>query len=75
MKCLGGKTHLGVLVNGDVVLCCLDYSGKTKIGNLNENRLEEILSSDLYQNAMIKMQAGIPYFKLCESCLYRNKFN
>ena len=75
MKCLGGKTHLGVLVNGDVVLCCLDYLGKTKIGNLNQNSLEEILSGDLYQNAMIKMLGGTPYFKLCESCKYRNKFN
>lgn len=75
MKCLGGITQLGVLSNGDVVLCCLDYNGKTKLGNLNNETLEQILSNVDYQNAMIKMQGGKPYFKLCESCKFRNKFN
>lgn len=75
VKCLGGKTHLGVHVNGDVVLCCLDYRTKTKIGNLNVQTLKEILDSEPYQNAMLAQQAGKAYFPICASCKYRKRFN
>lgn len=74
-KCLGGKTHIGILVNGDVVLCCLDYQGKTKIGNIYEESLNNIICGDIYQNAMLKSTSGKAYFPLCESCKYRNRFS
>lgn len=74
-KCLGGKTHIGILVNGDVVLCCLDYQGKTKIGNIYEDSLNNIISGDIYQQAMLSNTSGKAYFSLCESCKYRNRFN
>ena len=75
VRCLGGKTHVGVDVNGDVVLCCLDYRTKTKIGNLNVQTLKEILDSEPYQNAMLAQQAGKAYFPICASCKYRKRFN
>ncbi len=68
--CLGGKMQLGVMVNGDVVLCCLDDEGKTKLGNLKENTLEDILNSELYQLSISKM----PYFDICQKCHYRIRF-
>lgn len=74
-KCLGGKTHIGILVNGDVVLCCLDYQGKTKIGNIYEDSLNNIINGDIYQHAMLSNTSGKAYFPLCESCKYRNRFN
>lgn len=73
--CLGGKTQLAVLSTGDVVLCCLDYSAQTKLGNLNENTLKEILLGNDYQNAMKAFQAGNSYFELCKKCKFRNRFN
>ena len=75
IKCQGGKTHLGILVNGDVVLCCLDYLGKTKIGNIDSDSLDVILLGDTYQEAMTKMLGGMAHFKLCQKCKFRNKFN
>lgn len=68
--CLGGKMQLGVLVNGDVVLCCLDDEGKTKIGNLNNETLDEILQSEIYHLSIDKM----PYFALCKKCRFRIRF-
>lgn len=44
--CFGMRDHFGILYNGDVVLCCMDFDGNTRVGNLNEESLEEILSSD-----------------------------
>ncbi len=69
--CHGGKTHLAILVNGDVVLCCLDYLAKTKIGNIYQQNLKEILSGDLYQNALNTKK---PFFELCKKCKYRSRF-
>lgn len=43
--CFGMQDHFAVLYNGDVVLCCMDYDGNTRVGNLREASLEEILSS------------------------------
>lgn len=75
ISCLGGKTQLGVLSNGDVVLCCLDYSGQTRLGNLNDNSLNTIINGEVYQNVMKKFQAGEAYFDLCKKCNFRNRFN
>ncbi len=44
--CFGMKDHFAVLCNGDVTLCCVDFDGRTKVGNLNHSSLREILSSD-----------------------------
>lgn len=73
--CLGGKKQLAILNNGDVVLCCLDYLGHTKIGNIFENTLNEILNDKLYLAFLEKIRKHRSYFELCEKCDYRNKFN
>lgn len=69
-NCLGGKMQLAILSDGTVTLCCLDSEGDTKIGNIFENTLEEILDSPLYKKAVSEM----PYFALCKKCSYRLKF-
>lgn len=69
-KCLGGKMQLGILVDGSVVLCCLDNNGDTLIGNIFKDNLEDILNSKLYLDAINKM----PYFDLCKKCSYRLRF-
>ncbi|TAL34002.1 MAG: radical SAM/SPASM domain-containing protein [Spirochaetes bacterium] len=39
--------RIGVLQDGRVTLCCVDYDGKTSIGNVNDSPLNEILRSNL----------------------------
>ena len=68
--CLGGKNQLGILVDGTIVLCCLDTNGDTALGNIFHNCLDEIIQSEKYQNAVQQM----PYFDLCKKCSYRLKF-
>jgi len=68
--CLGGKMQLGILVNGDVVLCCLDPNGYTKVGNIIDQSMDEILNSKLYKESISKM----PYFELCKRCSFRLRF-
>ena len=73
-NCLGGKSQLGILLNGDVVLCCLDYNGHTKLGNIYDNTLEEILNSEIYQNHLEMLENKEYYFDLCKNCTFRNRF-
>lgn len=73
-KCLGGSTHIGILVNGEVVLCCLDSSGKTSFGSLKNKTLKEIVESDKFNKIVNDLKNGKPYFEICQKCTYRNRF-
>ena len=44
--CFGLRDHLSILYTGDVALCCVDYDGRTAVGNLKDSTLKEVLSSD-----------------------------
>ncbi len=72
--CLGGKNQLGILLNGDVVLCCLDHNGHTKLGNIYNNTLEEILNGEIFQNHLSKLEKKEYLFDLCKKCTFRNRF-
>lgn len=74
-QCLGGKSMLAILHNGDVTLCCLDPKGHNTIGNLNEKSLKQILASDLYRNYLKELQDNHLIFKLCKNCSYRKRFD
>jgi len=67
--CFGMRDHFGILYNGDVTLCCIDYDGKTAIGNLKRASLREILSSGVIGEIM----EGFDRFRLvhpyCRQCL------
>ncbi len=73
-KCLGGSTHIGILVNGEVVLCCLDASGKTSFGSLKDKTLKEIVESSFFEKVVTDLKNGKPYFEICQKCTYRNRF-
>jgi len=67
--CFGMKDHFGILYNGDLILCCIDYDGQTVLGNLRNTSLEEILSSD----KLGEIIAGFKRYRLvhpyCKQCL------
>jgi MoaA/NifB/PqqE/SkfB family radical SAM enzyme len=41
--CFGMRDHFAILYTGDVVLCCVDFDGKTALGNLTNSPLIDIL--------------------------------
>ncbi len=67
--CYGMRDHFSILHNGDVILCCIDYDGRTAIGNVHTAPLKEILSSDHFGTIM----KGFKRFRLvhphCRKCL------
>ncbi len=73
--CLGTKSHIGILSNGDIVPCCLDSSGIMKLGNIFEEEMDDILNSEMF----IKINKGFQNNKLvsdlCKSCTFRKRFD
>ncbi|MCL5063115.1 MAG: SPASM domain-containing protein, partial [Nitrospirae bacterium] len=66
--CFGMRDHFSILHNGDVTLCCVDFDGRTKIGNLKEASLREILSSEELRRIIEgfkKFKVVHPYCKRC----------
>ena len=72
--CKALKDQIGILVNGDVVSCCLDYNGNTKIGNIFEEPFDTILNSQLFKNVVRGFCDKKPYFEICKKCSYRLRF-
>lgn len=48
-SCMGLRNHIGILVDGTIVPCCLDNEGKIKLGNIYKNDINDIISSELFQ--------------------------
>jgi radical SAM protein with 4Fe4S-binding SPASM domain len=72
--CQGLRSQIAILVNGDVVPCCLDQDGEIKLGNILEDDLEKILNTNLSQNIKTGFEEGKVFHKLCRKCEYRTRF-
>lgn len=74
-KCFGMQDHFAVLYNGDLTLCCIDFDGRTAMGNLNRKTIEEVLASD----AVGRIIAGFQHYRLvhpyCQLCLGGKSFS
>ena len=67
------KDQLAILVDGTVVPCCLDSEAVIKLGNIYEDRLEDILNSKRFQ----EMRKGFCNRKvteeLCKHCSFKER--
>lgn len=73
--CYGARQQLGILVNGDVVPCCLDQDGVIKLGNIFEQNLDEILDSERAKNMVKGFCENRVVEELCKKCRYRKRFD
>lgn len=72
-KCLGTKTHIAILSNGDVVPCCLDGNGVMLLGNVYEDSLKTILEGKRFNNINQGFNQNKLVEELCQKCKYRRK--
>jgi hypothetical protein len=67
--CEGLKTHFGILSNGNMVFCCVDFDGKTAFANIKETSIKEAL----LQKDVVDVVNGFNKFKVinsyCQRCL------
>ena len=73
--CLGTKSHIGILSNGDVVPCCLDSDGLMKFGNIFDSNLDEIINSKLFKEINNGFKNNKVVSSICQHCFYRKRFD
>ena len=72
--CLGGKSHIGILSDGSVIICCLDGEGESNLGNIFYEDLSFILNSEKYHNIINYFKNNKCYLDICKKCTYKNRF-
>lgn len=72
-RCLGTRSHIAILVNGDVVPCCLDSNGIITFGNIFQNSLNEILENKKFKEINLGFKNGIIVHNLCKNCEFRKQ--
>lgn len=72
--CKGLTTHIGILVDGTVVPCCLDKEGLIPLGNIREKALTEILADEKARTIKAGFEKGILLEGLCQRCNYIDRF-
>ena len=73
--CLGLRNQIAVLVNGDVVPCCLDQNGDIKLGNIFSQELDSIISSKYSKEFIKSFEENRIIHNLCKRCGFRMKFD
>lgn len=73
--CLGTKSHIAILSNGTVVPCCLDSNGIINLGNIFQDNLENIISSELFKKINSGFQNHVIICDLCKNCNFRKRFD
>jgi MoaA/NifB/PqqE/SkfB family radical SAM enzyme len=72
--CKGLSNHIGLLVDGTVVPCCLDKEGVIPLGNLQQQSLSEILASPEAVKLKQGFAQGELVHSLCQRCDYIERF-
>ena len=67
-RCLALKDQIGILVDGTVVPCCLDNNGDIPLGNILEERLEDILNKTKSVTIKKNFENSIITCNLCRTC-------
>ena len=67
-RCLALKEQVAILVDGTVVPCCLDNNGDIPLGNILEEKLENILNKPKTATIKKNFEYGIITCKLCRTC-------
>lgn len=72
--CYGLRDQVGVLCDGTVVPCCLDHDGDIALGNLLEDSLDNIMSTDRARAIYDGFSKRQAVEELCRKCGYARRF-
>ena len=72
--CYGLRDHFGVLCDGTVVPCCLDSDGVIVLGNIFNEDISQILSSQRARAIVKGFDGRAAAEELCRRCGYAQRF-
>ena len=72
--CYGLGDHFGILCDGRVIPCCLDREGAITLGNIFDQNIRDILSSDRAEAIRRGFEKKCAVEELCQKCGYARRF-
>lgn len=72
--CYALRDHFSVLCDGTVIPCCLDHDGDLTLGNIFEDKIEDILSSERAKKILRGFDCHTATEELCRKCGYARRF-
>ena len=73
--CHGLRNQVAILVNGNVVPCCLDGEGCINLGNIFNESFENIINSEYSKEFIKAFEENRVFHSLCKRCGFRGKFD
>lgn len=67
-RCLALKEQVAILVDGTVVPCCLDNNGDIPLGNILEEKIEDILQKPISTTIKKNFENSVITCALCKTC-------
>lgn len=72
-SCQGLRSHIGILVDGTVVPCCLDTNGILSLGNIYQDDLKNILNQDKVKDIKNGFENNKKIENLCKHCNFYDR--
>ena len=73
--CHGTKDHIGILVDGTVIPCCLDHKACIPLGNIFVQEISEILQSSRMKTIQEGFKKRQAVEELCQKCGFKERFS
>lgn len=71
--CYGLTDHIGILVDGTIIPCCLDSKGIIDLGNIYKDNLNTILNTKRVENMITNFKNNKKCEELCKHCNFIEK--
>ncbi len=68
--CYALKDHLGILVDGTIIPCCLDSKGIINLGNIFNEDIKDIQDKERYKTILQGFRNNKKHEELCKHCKF-----
>lgn len=68
--CYALKDHLGILVDGTIIPCCLDSKGIINLGNIFNEDIKDIQDKERYKTILQGFKNNKKHEELCKHCKF-----
>lgn len=73
--CYGGQKQLAIHADGILVPCCLDKEAAINLGNISQQKFQDILTEERLSQLVQFFLEGQVKEDLCQRCQYRTRFD
>lgn len=71
--CRGLIDHIGILVDGTIIPCCLDSKGIINLGNIFYDEIEDVYNKEIVKEMILGFKNNQKVHDLCKHCYFLKK--